>query len=57
MNTALATDRTSPPAHIVELVDRTRREQGLPPRIEDDVTLRRVAEIFKGEGRRHEPTE
>lgn len=38
------------PAHIVEIVTRTRAEQGLPPRITDPVVLRQVAELMRVPG-------
>lgn len=42
--------RTTPGYHlgkVRELVERTRAEQGLPPVVTDDLTLGRVAEIFR----------
>lgn len=45
-----ARSRTSGPYHLAkvrEIVERTRAEQGLPPVVTDELTLGRVADLFK----------
>jgi hypothetical protein len=37
---------------VVELVERTRAEQGLPPRVEDPSTLSRIADLVATGGER-----
>jgi hypothetical protein len=35
---------------VVELVERTRQEQGLPPQVEDPATLARIADLASSGG-------
>jgi hypothetical protein len=42
-----AADRTGPSDELKELVARTRREQGLPPKVEDPAALARVADLLR----------